>query len=399
MLARDAWIALASVEGVGEETFGLLLATFGSAEAAFLAVLDGRFNGWLAEYRAEVGRPALPAPALLKLREAAADPDARLVDIARLGLWTLTPLDADYPDRLRDLPAPPAVVHGLGDPDTLRGARAIGVVGTRRPSPAGRALTARISARLVECRATVVSGLAVGIDGAAHAATLERGGVTVGVIGAGHSNPGPRAHARLREEVVKSGGAVISEHHPDTKATRGTYPRRNRIIAALSDALIVVEAPRTSGALITARHALELGRPVLVAPGRVGDWTMAGSLALLRDTPARPLVGLDEMIADLGYLEPAAPRAPTATGTAPPAAPDQPRSREPALAMLGAAERAVAQRLSNGPAGLDLLVADTGFAPAVVSSAVTFLMMRGWAQTVGPAFIAAGPLAAGPLGG
>jgi len=391
MADRDAWIALASVEGVGEETFGLLLATFGSAKKVLAAVVDGRFGSWFAERREADGRPPMQARAVAKLRESAADPSSRLAEIRRLGLWTLTPLDADYPARLRDLLAPPAVIHGQGDPGTLRAARQIGVVGTRRPTPAGRALTARVCGRLVECGATVVSGLAVGIDGAAHATTLERGGVTVGVIGAGHCSPGPRAHDRLRTEVARAGGAVISEHHPDTKATKGTYPRRNRIIAALSDALIVIEAPRTSGALITARHALELGRPVFVAPGRVGDWTMAGSLALLRETPARPLVGLDEMVADLGYFEPLP--AETDVGATPAASSSGPRSREPALQMLGVTERAVARRLCDGPAGLDLLVAETGLGPAVVSSAVTLLLMRGWAYAVGPAFVAAGPLA------
>jgi DNA processing protein len=386
MNARDEWIALASVDGVGEETLGALVAAFGSAGATFQAVRDGRFDAWRRARRDADGRQPMVADAVERLRRTAADPASRLTAIAERGLWTYTVLDADYPTRLRDLANPPAVIHGQGDRGALHRPRAIGVVGTRRPTPAGRALTARICARLVECGATVVSGLAVGIDGAAHAATLERGGTTVGVIGGGHRHPGPRAHQRLRDEVVANGGAVISEHHPDAHATRGTFPRRNRIIAALADALIVIEAPHKSGALSTAHHALELDRPVLVAPGRIGDWSMAGSLALLRDTPARPLVGLDEMAADLGYL----------------AAPDDanavrgernPGSREPALAMLGAAERAVARRLCAGPAGLDLLVADTGLGPAVVSSAVTFLLMRGWAHAAGPAFVAAGALA------
>jgi DNA processing protein len=166
-------------------------------------------------------------------------------------------------------------------------------------------------------------------------------------------------------------------------ATKGTYPRRNRIIAALGDATIVIEAPRRSGALITAGRALELGRPVFVAPGRVGDWSVAGSLALLRETPARPLVGLDELIEDLGYLGPG-PASPSASAGQTSAA---------ALEMLGPTERSVAQRLRTGPAGLDALVADTGLPPAVVSSAVTMLQMRGWAQSLGPAYVAAGPLA------
>lgn len=380
MDAREAWIALASVEGVGEETFGQLIATFGSAETAFAATLDGRLDDWLAERRQILGRPQMLAPAVAKLRAAAVNPLERLEDIARLNVWTLTPLDTDYPRRLLDLPNPPFVVFGLGDPRTLYAPRTVGIVGTRRPTPAGRALTARIAERLVECGPTVISGLAVGIDGAAHAATLEKGGATVGVIGGGHMHPGPRAHARLREEVVAK-GAMISEYHPDTKPTHGTYPLRNRIIAALADALIVVEAPRTSGALITATHALNLSRPVFVAPGRVGDWSTAGSLALLRETPARPLVGLDEMVEDLGYFDDHG--AELANGAI---------AFEPALQMLGETERVVARRLRNGPAGLDLLVSETGLGPAVVSSALTFLLMRGWAKPVGPAFVAAGPL-------
>ena len=386
---RSAWIALASVKGIGETTFGALMATFGRATDVLTATLDGRLEAWMAERRGIDGRPPISDSSFKELAAVAGDPQAKLRVPRDLGLWTTTPLDADYPVRLRDLDPPPLVIYGLGDREALDRPRAVAVVGTRRPTPAGRALASRICSRLVDAGATIISGLAVGIDGAAHAATIERGGMAVGVIGGGHCHPGPRAHARLRIEVVAADGALISEYHPDTKATKGTYPRRNRIIAALADAIIVVEAPARSGALITARHGLELGRHVLVAPGRVGDWAMAGSLALLRDTPARPLVGLDEMLADLGYLDP--PARETAEDLSQPAA--KAISREPALAMLGATERTVARRLCEGPAGLDLLVADTGLGPAVVSSAVTILLMRGWAHSVGPAFVAAGPLA------
>jgi len=384
---RVAWIALASVSGIGEETFALLLAAFGDASNTFRATLDGRLDEWMADRRRVDGRPPFPARTLAALREAAHDPADRMAGIEALGLWSFTPLDSGYPARLRDLPAPPAVIHGLGDPVALSRPRAVGVVGTRRPTPAGRLLAARVAGRLVECRATVVSGLAVGIDGAAHAATIEHGGTTVGVIGAGHCRPGPRAHDRLRAEVIRSGGAVISEHHPQTKASKGTYPRRNRIIAALSDAIVVVEAPRKSGALTTAKHALELGRPVFVAPGRVGDWSTEGSLSLLRETPVRPFVGLDELTEDLGYFS----SLPAATINKPG---DGIADRKPALALLGPSERAVAERICVGPAGLDLLVAQTGLPPGVVSGAITLLLMRGWVQAHGPAFVAAGPLAA-----
>lgn len=385
MNEREAWIALSSVGGVGHETLPDLIAAFGSATQTFAAVRDGRFDRWFGGRRSQDGRPPMVKEAVAALRAAAADPAERLIAIAELGLWSFMPDSSDYPMRLRDLPEPPFVIHGLGDRGALHAPRTVGVVGTRRPTPQGRALTARICARLVEFGATIVSGLAVGIDGAAHAATLEHKGKTIGVIGGGHRFPGPRAHQRLRDEVVASGGAVISEYHPDSSPRRGTFPRRNRIIAALSDALIVVEAPAKSGALNTATHALGLGRPVFVAPGRVGDWSVAGALNLLRDTEARPVVGLDELVEDLGYFAET-----VAMAGAEAAVP----SMESALASLGAAEQAVARRLAKGPAGLDLLVVETGYAPQVVSSAVTFLLMRGWAHAVGPAYVAAGPLAA-----
>ena len=368
--------------GIAENSIGLLIAQFRSARHALEAALDGTLDAWNRLKAREDGRPPLLPAALARIAEIARAPATRLEPIAAMGLWTYTSLDHDYPARLRDLDPPPAVIHGLGDRSILSTARAVAVVGTRRPTVAGRALAAKIGGRLVEAGAVVVSGLAVGIDGAAHAAVVERGAPTIGVIGAGHRQPGPRAHARLRDEILAGGGALISEHHPDVHATRGTYPRRNRIIAALGDATIVVEAPRKSGALITASRALELGRPVFVAPGRVGDWAVAGSLTLLRDSPARPIVGLDELIEDLGYFRAAADVAKSPAG-----------ARGPALAMLGPTERAVAQRLCDGPAGLDVLVAETGLPPGAISSAVTLLLMRGWVQSLGPAFIVAGPLA------
>lgn len=379
---RRAWICLASVIGVGEEIFSTLIAEFGSARGVLHTALDGGLRRWSAQRWRSEGKAGLPARVLHGIERVARDPGERLRRIDELRLWTLTPFDADYPARLRDLDPVPSVIFGLGERAALGARRAVAVVGTRRPTPSGRTLAARLVVRLVECRATVISGLAVGIDGAAHAATVEREGVSVGVIGGGHSQPGARAHAPLRRRLIETGGAVISEYHPDVGPTRGTYPKRNRIIAALADAVVVIEAPRRSGALITARHGLELGRHVLVAPGRVGDWSVAGSLALLRETPARPLVGLDELVADLGYLEPDA----QATAT------DGPRSRGPAMTMLSAAERAVAERICVSPAGLDLLVADTGLPPAVVSSAVTLLLVRGWLQPMGPAYLPAGPL-------
>ena len=379
---RDAWIVLNSVPGIGETILGVLLAQFRAAGHVLDAARDGTLQAWNRLARRSDNRPWLDADVVSALIQAADDPDSRLRPIADLSLWTLTALDSDYPQRLRDLDPPPAVIHGLGNRALLDAERTVAIVGTRRPTPAGRALTSKVSVRVGEAGAVVVSGLAVGIDGVAHAAAVDRGKPTIGVIGAGHLQPGPRAHARLRDEIIATGGALISEHHPEAHATRGTYPRRNRIISALGDATVVVEAPRTSGAIITANHALGLGRNVYVAPGRIGDWSVEGSLKLLRETPAKPIAGIEELIEDLGYYGDANVRESSPLV-----------AKEAALKMLGPTERAVASRLCVSPAGLDALVADTGLPPGAISSAVTLLLMRGWVQTAGPAYIAASPLA------
>jgi DNA processing protein len=380
---RRAWVALGAVDGVGDTRFGRLIGAFGGAEA----VLEASTQGQLETARRAMESEAnvrIDAQTVENIRAAARDPLQIERRMAQLDVWALTPLDDGYPARLRELDPAPAVLFGRGDQRAVRADGSVAVVGTRRPTVVGRALAARVATRLAECGAIVFSGLAIGIDGAAHAATLDAGGRTVAVIGGGHAHPGPRAHRAMVERILATGGAMIGELAPDAPPTRGTFPRRNRLISVLTDATLVIEAPMRSGALITARHALEQGRIVLVAPGRPGDPSTAGCLALLRETPARPLVGLDELVVDLDLLG-----GDETTGGVP-------RSMEmdtdTALRLLGPAERAVAERLSRGPASADALIADTGLTPAVASGAITLLLLRGWAQSVGPAYLAAGPL-------
>ena len=251
---REAWIALASTPGVGDLTFSRLLALHGSATA----VLDG--VGRLPAARAYHNlagdlelrlRPGLAAA----IRSSAANPRRTERQMAALGGWLLTPLDTGYPAGLHDIEEPPPVVYGLGDAAALTGERLVAGVGTRRPTAAGRDLATRIGTRLVEAKVVVVSGLAIGIDGATHLAALEAGGATVAVVGGGVDAPGPAVHRRLARRILEH-GAVIAELAPGVQPTKGTFPRRNRIISALASTTIVVEAPARSGALITARHAL-----------------------------------------------------------------------------------------------------------------------------------------------
>jgi DNA processing protein len=380
---RRAWLALAATDGIGAERMHKLVAHAGSA-AAVLRRIEGLSISQVQDALRPVFLAALDHRAAAALVATVADSGAIGRRLEELGVWTITSRDPDYPKALLELDLPPPVLYGQGSRDVLTWWRRAAVVGTRRPTVGGRALAAAVARRLVTCDAVVFSGLAVGIDGAAHAATIEAGGHTVAVIGSGHARPGPRAHRGLADRILATGGAIIGELPPDDRPTKGTYPQRNRIISAMSQATIVIEAPRRSGALITAHHALEQGRPVLVAPGRPTDASVAGCLALLRETPAMPLVGLDEMVVDLGYDA-------AQVGSHIVASPGL-LSLQAAMALLGPAERAVAERLVSGPQTPDALIATTGLPPAVASGALTLLLMRGWAAALGAAFIGSGPL-------
>jgi len=384
MTEREAWIALASTPGVGDFTFGRLLAIHGSARAVLgsvAALPEGRADRILAGRLESRLRPGLARA----IRASAADPGKVARHMAALGGWLLTPLDPEYPTGLHQIEEPPPALYGLGSATDLLGRRLVAVVGTRRPTATGRDLATRIGTRLAEAGATVVSGLAVGVDGAAHLATLEAGAHTIAVVGGGLDEPGPVCHRQLARRIAEC-GAVVSEHAPGVRPTRGTFPRRNRIISGLAVATIVVEAPARSGALITARHALEQGRQLLIAPGRPLDPRVAGNLALLRESPARPLVGLDEMIADLA-LDPAG----EGDGQAHPSEPPR-LSADGALALLEPTQRVIARALSAGPHTVDGLCQATGLDAGVVAAGLTMLQLRGWARVLGATQLPAGPL-------
>lgn len=382
LTVRDAWIALASVEGLGETLLPRLCAAFGGP----VELLERAGASDPARFARDL-REAAEAPVRRSLAEAiraaAEDPARTQRRIDALGGWAVTPWDAAFPDALRRIEPQPPVLFGQGDVGALRREPLVAMVGTRRPTPVGRLFATRVATALAEHGATVVSGLAVGIDGAAHAAVTDLASPTVAVIGGGMAVGVPRAHRLLARAILDTGGAIVGEHPPDVLPTRGTFPRRNRIISGLAGATLVIEAPVRSGALITARHALEQGRTLFVAPGRPGDPVVAGALALLREAPARPLVGVEELIVDLGLVEGAGE---------PTDGPGRSLDARDALATLGPVERSVAAILVSGPASIDAIVRSTGHPPAVVAGALTLLQLRGWAESLGPLQLPAGPL-------
>ena len=381
---HDAWVVLAGARGVGPVSFGRLLATFGSAAAVLGASTEpGALHRLVEASAAPDAPPALTAQAAATVIEAAADPDRALSAVRRAGVTVVTQGDEAYPRRLREIELPPPVLFVSGDVASLSPAHAVALVGTRRPTSVGRATAGRIAEAVGARGVSVVSGLAYGIDAAAHHAAVRRGVPTIAVIGGGHEHLYPAGHRGLAAAIVAGGGAVVTEFAPDVAPTRGTFPRRNRIISGLSDATVVVEAGARSGALTTAAWALEQGRALFIVPGRLDDPAVAGSLAFLREAgpEARIVAGIAELLEDLELGDLDLARA----------------AREPgSRGGLGTTEALVAEALRRGAGSTDELVVATGLPGAAILAAVTTLELRGLVVEVLGRYQASGRLADRP---
>ena len=381
---RKAWVALAWADGVGPAMFARLIAAFETAGDVLDAALAGILVESLREREAEArGEPPPDLPPALATAIAVAAGKAGDYDrmLARLGVTAVTWRDVDYPERLRGLDEAPAVLFVRGSREALSMARSLAVVGTRRPTPAGRSFAAAVGAAIASSGAAVVSGLAFGIDAAAHAAAVEVGGVTVAVLGSGHATLTPAAHRHLAESIVASGGALVSELRADARPTKGTYPRRNRLIAGLAEAVIVVEAPARSGALNTAHWAATFGRDLHVVPGRPWEPTTAGCVALLHDVPGcRPIVDVPTLLDDLVLLDRSAP-----------STPGRP-SMEAVLHGLSTTEAALARQLRRGPASPDRLAHLCSLPVEQVAGGLSLLELRGYAWSSGSLYLAGGAL-------
>lgn len=209
--------------------------------------------------------------------------------------------DKDFPILLRAIPNPPKQIYlrgALPAPETP----VIAIVGTRKATQAGIGIAEEIAAGLARAGMVVVSGLAMGIDAAAHRGALQARGRTMAVLGNGINEIYPAQNERLAEEILETGGAIISEYPPDEPSFRGNFIARNRIVSGLSVAVVVVEAPLRSGALATAGFAAEQGRNAFVVPGPVTHPNYAGSHELIRDG-AILATKTEDILEDLGLLQ------------------------------------------------------------------------------------------------
>lgn len=245
---------------------------------------------------------------------------------ARLGIALITFFDREYPPLLKEIGAPPALLYVRGDIGVFQKMPSIAFVGSRRSSVYGMTTTLDMARALAARGFVIVSGLAVGIDAAAHKGAMMAGGRTVAVLGCGMDVPYPRDNQDLKEDIIKSGGAVISELPLKSAPVGANFPVRNRIISGLSMGVAVVEAGAKSGALLTAGHAAEQGRDVFAVPGSINSPTAGGVNALIKDGAIlldKPEIIIEEYMGRYGEMFERAPLPParaekagTATQTA-----------------------------------------------------------------------------------
>lgn len=279
------WLAISRVPHIGPVRIERLLTRFQTLEAAWAA-------------NANELRSVLDQRALSELLEARArtDPTRELSRIRERGIAVFSPADPGYPRLLAEIPGRPPILYVRGTL-SLEDESAVGIVGTRRATTYGRQAAQEISGVLAGARVTVVSGLARGVDAAAHRAALNAGGRTIAVLGSGVDVIYPGEHRQLAEQIMDA-GAIVSEQPPDAKPDAQNFPARNRIISGMSLGVVVIEAPMRSGALITATFAADQGREVFVVPGSVFAGSSEGSNALLRDG-ARIVRNGEDILEDL----------------------------------------------------------------------------------------------------
>ena len=349
----EDWVALVAAPGVGSRRAAALLGRFGTPAAIRAAPTEAlRATGLKADAIEALRRP--DSAQVARVREWAEQPGAHVV----------SRLDPRYPPLLAETPDPPPVLFVRGDPALLAEPQ-IAIVGSRNPTPTGLAVARELARGLAACGLVITSGLAAGIDGAAHAGALERGR-TVAVLGTGADRVYPAAHRDLARAIAES-GALVSELLPGAGPLARHFPRRNRIISGLALGTLVAEAALGSGSLITARQALEQGREVFAVPGSVRNPLARGCHALLREgarlveEPADVLAELAPRLKDL-LAETAEPPAAIPGDQVPGLAPDY-------LALL--------QAMGYDPVAPDELVARLGRPVEELASMLLVLELEG----------------------
>jgi DNA processing protein len=357
------WVALSRVPQLGTVRFRRLESHFGKLERVWKA----SFN----ELKA-AGLEDRPAKEIVAARNNSS-PDDEMSALERAGVTAVTWNDSGYPARLKEIADPPAVLFYKG---TLLASddRSVAIVGTRSPTTYGREAATVVSRGLAQAGLTVVSGLALGIDGVAHRTALENGGRTIAVLAGGLDRVYPRDHARLFEQVQDS-GAVVSEQPLGVRPDSRSFPRRNRLISGLSLGSVVIEAAEGSGACHTVYHALEQDREVFCVPGSIFSPASDFTNRMIKEG-AKLVMGISDILEELNLVD-VAPKGKTSikSSSALETVPEQlsfaaDDDYEPQ-------ERELLNKLNDSPAHIDDIQRQTGLPITAVSSTLTMLELKG----------------------
>ena len=363
-----AWLTLKRIPDLGNRSLLRLVKAMGSPSAILNAddrALDA-IPGLSSKARFALRKAARPRPPLEEWRR-----------LRELGGRLVSILDADYPANLKEIEDPPAVLFFLGTLEP-RDLVAVAVVGSRAASPGGVHFTERLCGDLASSGVTVVSGFAVGIDGAAHRGALRAGGRTIAVLGCGIDIPYPKPHGALRTDVVKN-GAFLSEFLPGTPPAPAHFPQRNRIISGLSLGVVVVEAAQRSGSLITARFALEQGREVFAVPGMARNFRSVGPHGLLRQG-AKLVESAEDILEEIRPLLRTVPEQRTVPSMPPPGVMP--------IRELSTEEASIVGVLGSAPVHIDEIARTTGMPASRLSALLVGLELRGVVrQSVGKYFV------------
>lgn len=345
-------MALSLAAGVGPRLQAALLEEFGSPRNVLSQSSEALLNvrGIGAKTATALHDPEL----IVQAR-------AMLLECRQLKIDVVPKTSADYPRRLPEICDPPSILYRRGvllPQDEL----SIAIVGSRRCTMYGRRHAERLSAALSRAGFTIVSGLARGIDAAAHRGALQAGGRTLAVLASGVRDIYPPEHKELAEEISMQ-GALLSEMPIDQRPLPGLFPQRNRIISGLCLAVIVIEATRNSGALYTARHAMEQGREVFALPGSVDSLASEGCHDLIRDG-ATLVRSVDDVLSTLGPLPMPAATSNTVT------------IHSPRELVLNPLESQIINQISSSPIHIDEVLRETGIEASRVLATLTVLEMR-----------------------
>ncbi len=365
------WLILSYLPGVGPAKFHQLLEWFGSPRATLEA--DAKLLG-SAGLRTEALQLIASWQKNPQHCKVAQQAEADLVWMQKHRAQLVLLDDADYPYLLKQIHQPPPVLFIQGD-RSLLGKPQLAMVGSRHASTDGMDNARHFAKSIAEQGITLTSGLAMGIDAAAHAGALKAGGTTVAVMGTGLDLIYPASHHKLAQSIIEQ-GLLVTEFPPGTRPMASNFPRRNRIISGLALGVIVIEASLKSGSLITARHALEQGREVFAIPGSIHNPMAKGCHQLIRDG-AKLVQSIDDIVEELADI----PSRPLQMRIAS-ARPLLPLPPPPEFPQIEAAGKALLMHMGYETVSIDLLVERSGLSPAQLMQELLLLEINGLIETV-----------------